>query len=111
MKTSILFVILAFTSLLQKQTDPKVLIILHSTYNNNNGIACVAYGDVLYSMKWFGIENSVSKEKRWEIKQVNECSFGGPNSDFQEDSIDSKEAKDEITMQLLRVIKAPNHPE
>jgi hypothetical protein len=28
-------------------------------------------------MKWFGIENSVSK-KIGEIKQVDECSLGGP---------------------------------
>jgi hypothetical protein len=45
MKISILFIILAFTSLLQNKLILK-LIISHSNYNNNNGIACVAYGDV-----------------------------------------------------------------
>jgi DNA polymerase II large subunit len=44
-----------------------------------------------------------------EIKQVDECSFGGPNSDFKEDSNDSKKRKNKLN-QLLRVIKAPNHP-
>lgn len=109
MKTIILFILLAFP-ILQEQIPPTLKIISHSNYSDQNGIACVLYNKKFYCMKWFGNDNLVLKEKRWVIKQVNECGFGGPNSIFQVDFNDSEEAKNEILTQLLRNRKFPAPP-
>lgn len=111
MKTTILFTFLAF-SFLQKQIPPRVKVLSHSNYKNHNGIACVLYNEKIYTMKWFGVENSISNEKIWLIDQQDKCFFGGPTSDFQEDFKDSRKAKKEILVQLLKPKKIPlKHPE
>lgn len=108
MKTTILFILLSFP-FLQKHIPPKILIYSHSNYNDQNGIACVVYNQKLYCMEWFG--NPVSKEKQWKINEVDECTFGGPNSTFQEDFKDSEDAINEIQKQLLKIRKLPVPPE
>jgi hypothetical protein len=64
MKTSILFIILAFI-IVAKTNWSKVLIISHSNYNNNNGIACVAYGDVYIPWNGLVLKILFLKKKRW----------------------------------------------
>jgi len=107
MKITILFLLASFNMLAQ-EIPPVATVFSQSDLKNQNGIACVLYNKKFYSMKWFGID-SVNKAKKWVITEVIACTFGGPNSAFQNVIDEPVEATAEIQMQLLN-IRNLRHP-
>ena len=108
MKTTILFMLLAFP-FLHKHIPPKTLIISHSKYKAATGIACVLYHEKVYYMEWF--QNPVLKAKEWKIKEVNGCNLWDRNSILKEDFKDSRRTRKEIQKQLSQIRSTVPHPE